>query len=340
MIKLRIISIINETETCKTFHFAADEKIEYEAGQFLTFEFTINGNAIRRSYSLSSNPYIENELSITVKREDNGLLSRWWIDEAKVCDNLICLPPAGMFTIKWQNEPRDIYLAAAGSGIAPLLSLLNAALIKEPQSRIHLLYSNSRSEITIFLQELLKLQQVYSSHLTITWLFSDNKDLNNARLSSYNLQKIVKDTLQFEIKDALMYTCGPYEYMMMVQVTSLTMGFNAKHVRRELFDTSEPSKIKRRNFDTTDRTITIIKNGKEHAVYVPYHQTILQAALANKIDIPYSCRIGRCSTCVCKVLGGEVWMHSNEVLTDEDEIAGYALACTGHPATEDVIIQF
>lgn len=337
-LQLQIKEIIQETAESKTFIFFTDNPVEYKAGQFLTFIFIRNGHERRRSYSLSSSPDVDDHLAITLKRVINGEISGWWLTEARIGDRLTALPPAGLFTIEWQHSPRDIFLVAAGSGITPVFSILKSALIKEPNSRVILVYSNSSLTNTIFAAQLAQLQQKHPQ-LLIEWRFSNHKSLLKARLSTYNLQFIVQKQLFYPLDRALVYTCGPYNFMMMVQITCLTMGFTRQNVRKEIFDISPPPPNIRRYFDETDRTITIWYNGAPYTVSVPYQSTILDAALQQGIQLPYSCKAGRCSTCRCKVLNGRIWMHYNEVLTDADEEQGYALTCTGHPASDDVVIE-
>ena len=136
-----------------------------------------------------------------------------------------------------------------------------------------------------------------------------------------------------------MYTCGPYDYMQMVQITCLTMGFSKAHIRKELFDINALPPLTKRYFDKTDRSINLLYQGNKFSLFVRYNETILDAALKKGIDIPFSCKAGKCSTCKCVVHSGAVWMHYNEVLTDDDEAKGFALTCTGHPASENVVIR-
>lgn len=339
LLQLQIENIISETADAKTFVLYCNQPVSYRPGQFFTFLFQRHGHEIRRSYSLSSSPDTDAFLSITLKRVVNGEISGWWINEAKIGDRLTALPPAGIFTIDWQPTPRDIFLIAAGSGITPLYSILKSALVKEPWSRIHLIYSNSSQASGIFHNQLALLLQQHPTQLFIEWRFSNHKSLLRARLSTYNLQDILDKRLVYNKRNALVYTCGPYNFMLMVQITCLTMGFSRQNVRREIFDISPPPTNIRRYFDSNDRIISILYNQQKYTVNVRCNQSILDAALAHHIALPYSCKAGRCSTCRCKVLNGKVWMHYNEVLTDADEQEGLALTCTGHPASEGVIIE-
>jgi ring-1,2-phenylacetyl-CoA epoxidase subunit PaaE len=338
-LQLTIVEIISETDDVKTFAFACNKPVVYKPGQFLTFLFERKGSEIRRSYSLSSSPDTDDRLAITLKRVVNGEISGWWINEAKVGDILTALPPAGIFTIDWSTTPRDIFLIAAGSGITPLYSLLKSALIKEPHSRIHLVYSSSNQRSVIFHNQLVELEKRFPDNLKIEWRLSNHKNLLKARLSTYNLQDLFRHKLVYPKQNALVYTCGPYNFMMMVQITCFTMGFNRNNVRKEIFDILPPPENTPKYFDKKDRTITILYHHQSYTLTVPYNLTILDAALANDIALPYSCKAGRCSTCRCKIINGKIWMYYNEVLTDADEMAGFGLTCTGHPASEGVVIS-
>jgi ferredoxin-NADP reductase len=339
-IELHIEAIRSEAPDAKTFVFSSPHPVDYTAGQFLSFLFWRNGQEVRRSYSISSAPAAGEPLSITLKRVSNGLISRWWIDEAKVGDAVQALPPTGLFTLPPAADvPKQVFLLAAGSGISPIYSLLKQALLSRPDVEIVLIYSNSSAEETIFRNELLHLQTQFPDILKVVWLFSNHPNLMEARLSPYILQHLLALHRKLPWTQVWANTCGPYDYMQMVRVNLFTMGLPAEHFRREVFDAVTLSSHVPRYFDETDRLITLHFQGLAHRLMVPYRQSILDAALKAGIDLPYSCRGGRCSTCRCKVLRGKVWMHYNEVLTDEDEQNGWALTCTGHPASDEVEIE-
>ncbi|MES2778037.1 MAG: ferredoxin--NADP reductase [Bacteroidota bacterium] len=341
IIPLQITATRQETDSAKTLFLRAVENmpLPYEAGQFLTFIFDQHGREVRRSYSLSSSPDNAEELSITVKQEPNGSISRWLVQHAKPGDILHALPPSGMFTIQPQTAPRDIFLIAAGSGIAPIYSILKTILIKEPGSHVILVYSNHNESTAIFYHQLIQLQQQHPKQLHIEFLFSNRQDIFKARLSAVSLEMLLQRHLHFEKHDALVYTCGPYYFMQMVQIVALTNGFAKENIRKEIFTIGTEAEASKQYYDHTDRTIILQYQGVTQELLVPYNKSILNAALDKGIDLPYSCRGGRCSTCKGRVLNGNVWMHYNEVLTDEDEANGLVLTCTGHPVSNDVVIQ-
>ncbi len=340
-IPLRITAIRSETATVKTFYLetVSKELLPYKAGQFITFLFIINGQEVRRSYSFSSSPAWDESLSITIKRQPNGIVSRWIHDSWQPGTTLHAIAPAGMFTIAYQQTlKRDIFLIAAGSGITPVYSLLKDILMNETGGFVTLIYSNHTRSQAIFLDELIELQEKFPHQLHIEFLFSDHQQILQARLSSTSLKLLLDRHLHFAKRDALIYTCGPFDFMQMVQIVALTHGFESKHIRREIFTLPDITAAQTTYIDNTDNTITLIKNGVAYSLFVPHRQTILSAALANRIELPYSCRAGRCSSCRAKLTQGKVQMHYNEVLTDEDEAAGFILTCTGHPVSDDVIV--
>lgn len=341
-IPLLITGIRQETLNVKTFFLQAVDggKFDYKAGQFITFLLTINGEEVRRSYSFSSSPSLNEPISITIKRQPNGIISRWIFDTWHPGTELQALPAAGMFVIAYQSAVRrDIFLIAAGSGITPIYSLLKEILLQEPYSFITLIYSNHSRNQAIFYDELILLQYKHSSQLHIEFLFSNHQQILQARLSSTSLKILLDKYIKFEKKDALIYTCGPFDFMQMVQIVALTHGFESKNIRREIFTLPDITAAQSNYIDNTDYTITLILSNTSYPLFVPHQKSILTAALDNGIELPYSCRAGRCSSCRAKLLQGKVQMHYNEVLTEEDEANGLILTCTGHPVSDNVIIE-
>jgi ring-1,2-phenylacetyl-CoA epoxidase subunit PaaE len=216
--------------------------------------------------------------------------------------------------------------------------LIKQVLHDEPTARLHLFYSNSTPASAIFLQQLQALEEVYRDRFDIEWFFSDHADLTKARLGTYTLRSLMNRKMVFAKRDALVFTCGPYDYMKMVEITWLSEGFERNHFRKEIYDPENILPAYKLYYDHTDRVITIETGGRQHRVQVHWNQTILDAALKAGLPLRYNCKAGRCSSCVCTVKSGKVWMHYNEVLTPSDEERNLALTCTGHPASGDVWI--
>jgi ring-1,2-phenylacetyl-CoA epoxidase subunit PaaE len=323
-----------------SFEVLDGEKPHYIAGQFLTLVFNTNGRELRRSYSLCSSPDVDEPLAIAIKRVENGEISRFLHHKTAVGDVLHTLAPNGQFIyLPDQQIKRTVFLFAAGVGITPLFSILKTALRKEENSKIILIYSRRSVEETLFYDELNDLQARYSKRFKIIYVSSQSKNLLTARLNVFLIEKIVKEEMAYNESDALFYTCGPIDYMVTCRIKLLEMGFDISQIKRETFvlpedevdeDDSTEKKVKHTN------TYTVVLNFKNNIYHldVPYNKTILDVALENNINLPYSCHAGICSTCTANCIKGGVEMDYNEVLTDDEIAAGRVLVCTGHP-TED-----
>jgi len=319
-----------------------DHQFRYRAGQFLTFIFRHKNGELRRSYSLFTDPDFDKLPGILVKRITNGEISRYLHDNWKEGDMIEALPAMGRFTLpeRRDRKPRDIFLFAAGSGISPLFAILKEVLLKEPQDKVHLFYSNHSIADTIFFQELEDLKAKYPHNLCVDYFFSDAKRLEKARLSRILIEQMVPERIQNDKKDALFFACGPYAYMQMIEIVLVTMGFDKTAVRKETFVIEKPAQPHYEPEDKSPRTVSIRFANTQFDLVVQYPETILETALKQGIPIPYSCKGGRCSSCFAKCIEGKVEMSYNEVLTEKDEKQGYVLTCTGHPVSKKVVLQF
>jgi ring-1,2-phenylacetyl-CoA epoxidase subunit PaaE len=339
-IELRVTDIVRETHNVVSVFFqpVGNKKNIYEAGQFITFIFKHHGEEFRRSYSFSSTPLIDNFFSITVKRIPNGEISRFFTDKLKVNNILITLPPAGRFTISSnKNLSRQIFFIAAGSGIVPIFSLLKKILHDEPKTHVVLIYQNHHEEDIIFhkqLQEILKSHKQFS---LISLLSKPAKNKNPEKLNIFLLEKIIAENF-IEHKKQLFYLCGPGSFMRMAQFTLKWMGFADEQIKKENF-TVDFIPLPPLIADTSPKNITVHFQKETFHFQSSYPKNILQAAIDNNIQLPYSCRGGICSTCVAKCKKGKVKMSNNEVLTEKDLQNGLVLTCVGYAET-DLELEF
>lgn len=339
MIQLKVEAIKWETPDTATFYLSnvAGEKINYQAGQFITLIFAHHQDEIRRSYSLSSSPN-ESLLAITVKRIENGEISRFLLTKTQVGDIWNALAPAGKFTLSNYREEKDVIYFAAGSGITPVYAHLKYFLSLTGKSRFTLIYSSKTAEHTLFYNELNNLAATHPDRLTVVYLFSD-AGLYRKRLNNELVASLVNKHLTFAPGKAAFFICGPFTYMRMVRLTLIYMGFETEQIRKENFvleTVTVPADIK--NF--APGTIKLQFKDTEYNLIVGENQTILQAALQNNIALPYSCKAGICSSCTAICKSGKIEMTVNDVLTDTDLKHGWILTCTGHPASDDVVIAF
>ncbi|HVW96112.1 MAG TPA: ferredoxin--NADP reductase [Mucilaginibacter sp.] len=336
MLRLRIENIKWELADTATFYLReiSGNKVVFGAGQFITLVFHHHQQEIRRSYSLSSSPD-EELLAITVKRIPNGEISRFLLTKMTVGDILNAVEPAGKFTLSDSAQERDIVLFAAGSGIAPVFSLLKYALTRPGKSCFLLIYSNASRASILFDRELQALAQSYPERLTIVHKLSDHHD----RLTNAGVENLMRTMLKHDIARAAVYTCGPFPYMRMIRLTLLYMGFTAGQIRKENF-VLDTVPVAADAVSYPAHSIKINFGGETHDVMAGENQSILQAALQNNIPLPYSCRVGDCSACAAICKSGRVEMAKNNVLTDADLKEGWILTCTGHPLSDDVVITF
>jgi len=316
----------------------------YEAGQFITVLFQLNNKEIRRSYSICSSPDVNEPLGIAVKLVENGEISNYLHHKTAVGDVLTALPPNGLFTYSpVQNIKRTVFLFAAGVGITPIFSIIKTALIREEQTKIVLIYSNRSQDATLFYEELNEWQIKYPERFKLIYLFSDSRRLQFARLNSFLIRDLVTANLEYDISDALCYTCGPIDYMVTCRISLLSMGFRMDQIKRETYfipedEVDEDDATEKEVRDKNTYTVILDFNKETYQLEVPYYKRILQVALEHNINVPYSCRAGICSTCVATCTSGSVKMDYNEILTDQEIEQGRVLICTAHPTSNNTRI--
>jgi len=332
--------IITETPSAKTFVLRPnDENFTYLPGQFLSLIVNIRGREVRRAYSLGSTPMVDPLPFITVKRVENGEMSRYLMSVLSERTSIETLPATGKFFLEKSDLPRDIVLTGAGSGIVPLFGILKQVLTTEPQSVVHLLYSNRRPEDTIYLEQLREWEKLYPERLRISWFFSLSKQIISARLHWDFLENYLLTRLKFTKQDAHVFTCGPDTYMYLSKVVSLSLGFSETHFHKEVFYVKINKEIEKKDFGNKVRRVNLKIGNENYSLKMSSNQTILQVAKMNDIPIPWSCESGQCSTCAMKCLTGEVEMTNNDVLTGRDLKNGLILTCTGHPISDVVDLE-
>lgn len=336
MLQLKVEAIKWDLPDTATFYLKdmSGRKIAYKAGQFITLVFNHHAEEIRRSYSLSSSPD-EELLSITIKRIANGEISRFMLTKVAAGDLLTAVEPAGRFTLTDTSGEKDILLFAAGSGIVPVFSQLKYALSRPGKSRLVLIYSNINDQSILFKNELERLAGQHPERLKIIHRLSSEAN----RLNNQVVEKLVREEIKYHPANAEFYTCGPFAYMRMIRLTLLYLGFEASKIRKENF-VLDTIPVSENQVNYPPRNVIIQYKNETYNLTVGENQSILQAAIQNNIPLPYSCRVGSCSTCAAMCKTGKVQMAYNEVLTDTDLATGWILTCTGHPVSDDVEIMF
>ena len=338
-IPLTIREIREVTKDFKTFIFNDGHGLVYQAGQFITLVDTKGSKEIRRSYSITSSPDLNEPLSIAVKRIDNGFFSRMLVDRARVGDVLLTSGAAGFFRLPENIQSfTGIFFFAAGSGIAPVLSMIKTVLYLYPDIRVMLIYSNQSAKTAAFLDELKNFSLVYPDQFQIDFLFSSEADLRKARLNRELLLEFLQVN-RFNRNKTLFYTCGPESYMRMIIFLLIEEGFPKENIKKEDFNPGNKKISGRLPPDKNSYQVHLILRGRVHHLTVEYPDSILQAARKLKLNLPYSCETGKCGSCAAKCISGKVWHSNNEVLTEKEISENIILTCTGHPQSGEVTLE-
>ena len=344
-IKVKIVKVSDETPDTRSFYIERVDglPISYAAGQFITLLFDINGRDVRRSYSLGSSPGFEKDVFITVKRKENGEISRKLQDCYRNGDLLTCLPPAGTF-VKEARWGADLYyfFFAAGSGIVPVFSIAKSLLHEDPQARIVLCNQAVSEKNIIYKAQLEKIATQYENLEYLLYLSAPlDHETPVRRLNNLRVENIVKERLpnKEQCEKARFYLCGPTTFMRMVRFTLKLDGFNDEQIRQEQFVIQETRQPPPLINDTSPKHVKILSDEGVFEFDVQYPESILDAGKKAHITLPYSCGAAQCSTCAVRCVSGEVLMGKNDILTQKDLDRGFVLTCTGHPAS-DVILDY
>jgi ferredoxin-NADP reductase len=337
--RILIEDIKEQTNGIKTITFKNDHSLKYESGQFLTLLEYHGADEIRRSYSITSSPALKEPLSIAVKRIDNGYFSRKLVDDAKIGDTILTTGASGFFRLPEHTENFDtIFFFAAGSGIAPILSLLKTVLYLYTGIQVYLIYSNRSPGKMAFGEELNQLKIKFPDKLHIDFLYSSESDLRRARINTDLLLDILL-VYRYDRDKTLFYTCGPETYMQMIIFLLQEEGISRSHIKKEDFNPGNKKSASRMPPDKNSYRVKINLKGSLFDFTVHYPDTILQAAKKIRLNLPYSCETGKCGSCAAICISGEVWLSNNEVLMDTDLAKGLTLTCTGHPQHGDTALK-
>lgn len=343
-LKLIIKEVKRETADAVSILFNVPEelKLDYKfiAGQYVNLKLTLDNQEIRRAYSICSAPE-SGELRIAVKAVKNGLFSQFANTKLKAGDVLEVGQPEGKFTFEPDAERQKNYAAfVAGSGITPVLSIIKSVLKSEPKSTFVLVYGNKTPDETIFHQELHDLQLQYVGRFFVHFVFSQAK-AENALFG-----RIEKSTVNFvlnnkhkELEFDKFYLCGPEEMINTVSAILKEKNVKDSAIKFELFTSSSQEHEIKTSLEGHTK-ITVLVDDDEVSFEMSQKQTILDAALKQGIDAPYSCQGGICSSCLARVTSGTAEMTKNSILTDKEIASGLILTCQAHPTSESIYVDY
>lgn len=347
--ELTVKKIIKETKDAITIVFAQPaNKVGYKSGQFLTLIVPVSGKDVRRAYSLCSSPFTDEDLAVTVKRVDQGLMSNWLPDNLREGSTLKVMEPMGQFTTEFSNtNKRHLVMFAGGSGITPMMSIIKSTLTQEPDSICSLIYCNRDIDSIIFKEQFEKLQTTYEGRLHVIHVL-DQAPMNwqgySGLLNHDMLTKLFERIPNWGNDKTTYLMCGPEGMMKNVDSLLAARSIPKEKIFKESFvqgtiDKDVKKEEAKPSNENKAREVTIRYDGQEYKVMVEPNRTILETALDQGIDLPYSCQSGLCTACRGRALSGEVKLDEEEGLSQSERAEGYVLTCVGHPLTDDVVIE-
>jgi ring-1,2-phenylacetyl-CoA epoxidase subunit PaaE len=340
--KVHIQEIRPETADAVSVVFKIPENLKadfkFTAGQYVTLQTAINGEVIRRAYSICATPE-SGEIRVAIKKVAEGVFSTYATTELKVGDAIEITAPEGRFLLS-PDANKNYIGFAAGSGITPILSMLKSVLQTETNATFTLVYGNKSAADTIFYTELNQLKETYPGRFKLHYIFSRENVKNSLRgridgnVTNYFVKNMYKET-SFDAA----YLCGPEEMIKDVSNTLEKNNIAKENIHFELFVVAtDEEKVAQVKEGTTE--ITVLLDDEVTTFTMSQTDDILAANLRNNIDAPYSCQGGVCSSCLARVTEGKAVMVKNSILTDSELEEGLILTCQAHPTTPTITIDF
>ena len=349
---LKVKDLYKETKDCSVITLDVPEELynefHFRQGQHLTFRKIMDGEDVRRTYSLCTSPF-EKKWSVAVKQIPEGKFSGYVNQQLKVGDTLEVMPPGGNFGVEIQPGVSKTYAAfAAGSGITPVISMIKTHLQSEPKSEFVLFYLNKTAKSIIFKEEIEALKNRFLGRFQVFYFLDVEKrdiDLLTGRFSPEKLQQINERLVPFNQVNEV-FICGPEPMIFMLRDELLKCGMTQEHIHYELFVSGLSDEAKQKAAQALEQKVegtqvTIIDGGKDFTFVMDHeYDNILDGALAAGADLPFACKGGVCSTCKCKIVEGTVQMKINYALEEYELAQNYILSCQAVPTSEKVVVDF
>lgn len=348
--RLAVNDLRRESSDAVSMTFAIPRELAddyaFSPGQYLTLRATLDGEEVRRSYSICSGPD-DGEIRIAVKKIDGGAFSSWAADELKRGDELDVMTPTGRFGVVPPAEAGRIHVGfAAGSGITPILSIVKGVLAREPDSRFFLFYGNRATDNIMFLEALEELKDRFIDRLSIFHVISGEEQdipILHGRLDGDKVRVLLRSLVPAASVDHV-FICGPSGMSEEIEATCRDIGIADDRIHIERFVSEFGGKPRPKKAVAADAPpkaiVSLIIDGKRRDVPVAEDEAILDAALRAGVDLPFACKGGMCSTCRAKLVEGEAPMDLNYSLESWELNAGFVLTCQAKPSSERVVVDY
>lgn len=345
---LTIADVRRETDDAVSIAFHVPDELagafRYAPGQYLTLKTTVDGEALRRTYSISSG-LDDGEWRIAVKRVDGGLFSHFANARLSAGDVIDVMPPAGRFVLPEASGPRTVVAFAAGSGITPIASQMRTVLVREPQSTVFLFYGNQTSRSILFREAIEDLKDRFVGRFSVHNVLSrEAQDVAalSGRIDGEKVASFMRFVVPLERVDVFLL-CGPAPFLSACEEALTALGVAPHKILMERFTTPKgrpPVAKPAADADDHKSEVTVTIDGVTTPLKLAPGERILDAALAAGLDVPYSCRGGMCCTCRARVTQGEVEMALNYSLRDDEVADGYVLTCQSTPVRAPVAVDY
>ena len=348
--RLTINDLRRETSDAVSMTFAIPQELAgdyaFAPGQYLTLRTTMDGEEVRRSYSICSGPD-DGELRIAVKKVDGGAFSTWAADELKAGDTLDVMTPTGRFGVTHAPDVARTHVGfAAGSGITPILSIVKGVLAREPNSRFFLFYGNRTAESMLFREALEELKDRFLQRLSVFHVISGEEQdipILHGRLDGEKVRVLLRAMVPADSIDHV-FICGPAAMSEAIETACQSLGIAGERIHVERFVSEFGGKPRPKAVIAPGAppkaVASLIVDGKRREVPVADGESILDAALRAGMDLPFACKGGMCSTCRAKLVDGEAAMEVNYSLEPWETNAGFILTCQARPISAKVVVDY
>ena len=351
---LQVAGITQETPDCVSVVFDVPESLlpefTYVQGQYLTLKLNVDGEEIRRSYSLCSSPVTDKELRVAVKKVTNGKGSTWINERMNIGDTIDVMTPMGNFYSRLEASNKKHYvLFAGGSGITPMLSIMKSVLAIEPNSRVTLIYGNRDEQSVIFKKQIDELEKNNSSRLKVIHVLENPPAGTETMYTGMLLPEKAKAIFDKHIglaPENEYFICGPAPMMENVRkvLDEVKAPLDRTHIEYFSAVIEAVNAAEKKSAAPGGKLVskvTIILDGDQQTFDIPSDgQTVLDTAINAKMDVPFACKGAVCCTCRGKIIEGKATMAMNYALTEQEVEDGYILTCQAHPASETLIVSY
>jgi ring-1,2-phenylacetyl-CoA epoxidase subunit PaaE len=348
--RLAVNDLRRESADAVSLTFAIPQALadhyRFAPGQYLTLRTTMDGEEVRRSYSICSGPD-DGELRIAVKKVDGGAFSSWAADELKTGDELDVMTPTGRFGVAHAPDQARVYVGfAAVSGITPILSIVKGVLAREPDSRFFLFYGNRSTGGMLFREALEELKDRFMQRLSVFHVISGEEQdipILHGRLDGDKVRVLLRSLVPASSVDHV-FVCGPIGMSEDIEATCRDIGIAEERIHVERFVSEFGGKPRAKAVvpvaAPAKAMASLIIDGKRREVPVAEDESILDAALRAGMDLPFACKGGMCSTCRAKLVEGEARMKVNYSLESWELSAGFILTCQARPLSDKVVVDY